>query len=364
MAKPLPLPPGATIGILGGGQLGRMLALAAARLGFKTHVYCPEAESPAFDVATAFTCAPYGDEAALARFAAAVDAVTYEFENVPDAAAALLEKAVPVAPSPSILAITQDRLTEKNFIAAQGVAVPDFANVESLDGLKTAIARLGCPAVLKTRRMGYDGKGQAKIMAPSEAAAAWEAVGQKPSILEAFVPFAAEVSVLVARGRDGRMACFDVPLNVHRNHILHTSTVPSGLQPATEAAARAIGEKLADAFGYVGLMAVELFVLRENGTERLMANEIAPRVHNSGHWTEAACSVSQFEQHVRALAGWPLAEPRRFADVEMTNLIGAEADEWQELATEPGASLHLYGKAQARPGRKMGHVNRLKRPLD
>jgi 5-(carboxyamino)imidazole ribonucleotide synthase len=351
-----PLAPGSTIGILGGGQLGRMLALAVAKLGLKSHVYCPEAGSPAFDVAAAFTCAAYEDAEALARFAASVDVVTYEFENVPGKTAAILGAAVPVAPSPSILAITQDRLTEKQFIEAQGIPVPGFANVENLNDLNAAIARLGTPCVLKTRTMGYDGKGQAKIMTPADAQAAWDAIGQKPAIAEAFVPFSAEVSVIVARGRDGQTAVFDVPLNEHRNHILHTSTVPSGLSEATEKAAREIGQKLAQSFDYVGVMAVELFVVGDS----LLVNEIAPRVHNSGHWTESACMSSQFEQHIRAVAGWPLASTARFADVQMTNLIGADAEGWAALAAEPGVALHLYGKAEARAGRKMGHVNRLK----
>jgi len=351
-----PLPPGSTIGILGGGQLGRMLALAAAKLGLKTHIYCPEAGSPAFDVAAEFTCASYEDAEALARFAAQVDVVTYEFENVPGKTAAILGAAVPVAPSPSILAITQDRLTEKQFIEAQGIPVPAFANVENLNDLNAAIARLGTPCVLKTRTMGYDGKGQAKIMNPGQAEAAWDAIGRKPAIAEAFVPFSAEVSVIAARGRDGQTAVFDIPLNEHRNHILHSSTVPSGLSDATEKAAREIGHKLAQSLDYVGVMAVELFVVGDN----LLVNEIAPRVHNSGHWTESACMSSQFEQHIRAVAGWPLAATTRFADVEMTNLIGADADAWASLATEPGTALHLYGKAEARAGRKMGHVNRLK----
>ena len=351
-----PLPPGSTIGILGGGQLGRMLALAAAKLGLKTHIYCPEVGSPAFDVAADFTCAAYEDAEALSRFAASVDVVTYEFENVPGQTAAILGAAVAVAPAASILAITQDRLTEKRFIEAQGIPVPAFANVESLDDLHAALARLGTPCVLKTRTMGYDGKGQAKIMSAAEAEAAWHAIGRKPAIAEAFVPFSAEVSVIVARGRDGQTAVFDIPLNEHRNHILHRSSVPSGLSEATEKAAREIGQKLAQSFDYVGVMAVELFVVGD----RLLVNEIAPRVHNSGHWTESACMSSQFEQHIRAVVGWPLAATERFADVEMTNLIGAELEDWAKLAAEPGAALHLYGKAEARQGRKMGHVNRLK----
>ena len=359
-----PLPPGSTIGILGGGQLGRMLALAAAKLGLKTHIYCPEAGSPAFEVAGTFTIAAYEDAEALARFAASVDVVTYEFENVPGETARLLSAAVAVAPAPSILAVSQDRLTEKQFIEAQGIPVPAFANVENLADLHAAVARFGTPCVLKTRTMGYDGKGQAKIMDAAGAEAAWDAIGRKPAIAEAFVPFAAEVSVIAARGRDGQTAVFDIPLNEHRNHILHSSTVPSGLAEATETAARAIGAKLAQSFDYVGVMAVELFLVRENGTETLLVNEIAPRVHNSGHWTESACMSSQFEQHIRAVAGWPLASTARFADVEMTNLIGSDADHWQALAAEPGAAVHLYGKAEGRPGRKMGHVNRLKTPVN
>ena len=362
MSAAFPLPPGSTIGILGGGQLGRMLALAAHKLGLKSHIYCPDPASPAFEVASHFTCAAYEDEAALKKFAQSVQVVSYEFENVPGPTAALLEASVSVSPAPSILTITQDRLSEKNFIAAQDIPVPAFVNVESLADLEAAIAQLSCPAVLKTRRFGYDGKGQAKIMKPADAAQAWASIGKQPAILEAFVPFVSEVSVILARGRDGAIAIFDIPLNIHKNHILYTSTVPSGLKPETEAQARAIGEKLAAKLGYVGVMAVELFLLRDSqGQESLMANEIAPRVHNSGHWTESACMVSQFEQHIRAIAGWPLGDPTRFANVEMMNLIGDEAYEWAKIAAEPNAAVHLYGKAEARPGRKMGHVNRLKR---
>ncbi len=356
------LAPGATIGILGGGQLGRMIALAAARLGLRTHVFCPDPESPAFDVAAAHTVAAYEDGPALRAFAATVDAVTYEFENVPLATAELLSAIVPVRPGLRSLAVSQDRLVEKRFLEGLGIAVAPFRPIDGAGDLAAAAAELGLPAVLKTRRLGYDGKGQAMLRPGFDPVAAFAAIGAAPAILEGFVPFALECSIVLARGLDGRTAAFDVAENHHEHHILRRTVVPAAMGAETAAAAADIGARVAEAIGHVGVLTVELFLVQDGTGERLVANEIAPRVHNSGHWTEDAAAVSQFEQHVRAVAGWPLAAPTRLAAVEMENLIGEEAERWRALAAEPGARLHLYGKREIRPGRKMGHVNRLGAP--
>jgi 5-(carboxyamino)imidazole ribonucleotide synthase len=353
------LRPGSTIGILGGGQLGRMLATAAAELGFRCHVYCPDGESPAFDVAAARTVAAYENEAALAAFAGSVDVVTYEFENVPAATADFLGRHVAVLPGPRALAVSQDRLSEKELMQSLGIPVAPFAKVDDLADLEAALASLGRPSILKTRRFGYDGKGQVAIRDGDDVAAAFAAIAGKPAVLEGFVTFTREVSALVVRGRNGETAVYDIVENVHRNHILFTSTVPARLSDETADAARAIAAKVAASLDYVGLLAVEMFVVEEAGTERLIVNEIAPRVHNSGHWTQDGCLVSQFENHIRAIAGWPLGSTARHSDAVMTNLIGAEADAWNALAAEPDTRLHLYGKAESRPGRKMGHVNRI-----
>jgi len=350
------LVPGATIGILGGGQLGRMLALAAARLGFKCHIFAPNPDSPAFDVVHRVTCADYGDTQALDRFAADADVVTYEFENVPAEAATFLAARVPVLPDQNVLATTQDRLAEKNFIAALGIGTARYVSVDAPGELADALARIGRPAVLKTRRFGYDGKGQATIQNGTSPETAWREVGGQPCILEAFVPFAREVSVIAARARDGAVECFDVTENEHRNHILKISRVPATLPEAAAREARRIAETIAQKFSYVGVLAVEMFELGDGG---LLVNEIAPRVHNSGHWTLDGASVSQFEQHIRAVAGWPLAKPLRHGRVEMINLIGSEVDDYRTWLTVPGAAVHLYGKAATRPGRKMGHVTRV-----
>jgi 5-(carboxyamino)imidazole ribonucleotide synthase len=359
-ASRLPLPPGSTIGILGCGQLGRMLAMAAARLGLKTHVLC-DTHGPAFDVATATTRASLDDVAALTAFARSVDVVTYEFENVRVETARILAGIVPVRPSPRALEVAQDRLVEKRFIAGLAIPVAPFEAVDALEGLASALDRLGAPAILKSRRLGYDGKGQASVAAASDAAAAWAAAGARPSVLERRVAFHCEVSALIVRSNDGKTACYDCPLNVHEGGILRRSVVPSALAEADLAEARTIAVRIADALGYVGVLAVEMFHLGADAPAgaRLMVNEIAPRVHNSGHWTIEACAVSQFENHIRAVAGWPLGSTERHSDAEMVNLIGEEADAWLRLAGEPGACLHLYGKPEARPGRKMGHVTRL-----
>jgi 5-(carboxyamino)imidazole ribonucleotide synthase len=362
-ARPtVPLPPGSTIGILGCGQLGRMLAMAAARLGLRTHVYC-DTSGPAFDVATAATRAAFDDEAALADFARAVDVVTYEFENVRVETARRLARSVPVRPSPVALEVAQDRLVEKEFVASLAIPVAPFAAVDGPDALRAALDAFAAPAILKARRLGYDGKGQASLDAGGDAAAAWAAIGGVPSVLERRVPFHCELSALIVRGLDGTTAGYDCPVNVHENGILRRSLVPSGLPEADLGEARAIATRIADALDYVGVLAVEMFHLgpAAPASARLMVNEIAPRVHNSGHWTIEACTVSQFENHMRAVAGWPLGSTERHSDAEMVNLIGDEAGDWPRLAAEPGACLHLYGKRQARPGRKMGHVTRLTR---
>jgi len=354
-----PLPPGSVVGVLGGGQLGRMLALAAARLGLKSHIYAPAGDNPAFAVAHAATEAAYDDRAALDRFAAAVDVVTYEFENVPVETALHLRRAVPVAPSPQVLAVTQNRIHEKSYVAGLGISVPGFAAIDTAADLAPALERLGRPAILKTRRFGYDGKGQARIDPHADSHAAFRAIGEQPAILEAFVPFERELSVIAARDWRGRFAAYDVPENEHAGGILRRSTVPARIDGTTADAARAMAQRIMEALGYVGVMGLELFAVREGGEVRLYVNEIAPRVHNSGHWTMDACLVSQFEQHIRAVAGWPLGSPARHADATMENLIGHDADRWRDIAAEPGAALHLYGKREVRDGRKMGHVNRL-----
>lgn len=354
------LKPGATIGILGGGQLARMLALAAAPLGLRCHVFSPEKDSCAFDVVHAGTCAPYEDEAALGRFAGAVDVITYEFENVPARTAAFLAQRKPVLPDPQVLETTQDRLVEKNFISTLKIATAPYAPVHSATQLTEAVKAVGLPAVLKTRQLGYDGKGQAKIAKGGDAIAAWRSVRNAPCILEGFVDFEREVSVVAARARDGKVECFEVTENEHRDHILKISRVPAKVTPAVAREAHQIATRIARAFDYVGVLAVEMFVVRKGSRRAVLVNEIAPRVHNSGHWTIDGATVSQFEQHVRAIAGWPLARPLRLGQrVEMVNLIGAEVDDAARWLTVPGTSVHLYGKGEPRTGRKMGHVTRV-----
>jgi 5-(carboxyamino)imidazole ribonucleotide synthase len=359
-ARPPVLQPGATIGILGGGQLGRMLALAAAQLGFHCHVYAAEdADSPAFDVVQTWICAPYEDRAQLAGFADGVDLITYEFENVPAETVDFLAARRAVLPGPAVLARTQDRLIEKSFIAELDIATAPFAAVSSPAELAAAVDAIGLPAVLKTRRLGYDGKGQAMIPGNGDPLRAWDTLGRAPAILEGFVPFEREISAVVARSRDGHLQSFDIAENEHRDHILKLSRVPAAIAPDVAAQAHGIAARIANAFDYVGVLAVEMFVVREGSDTSVLVNEIAPRVHNSGHWTLDGCSVSQFEQHIRAVAGWPLAAPIRWADVEMTNLIGAEVHDYARWLGVPGAAVHLYGKDEARPGRKMGHVTRV-----
>jgi 5-(carboxyamino)imidazole ribonucleotide synthase len=357
-AQRWPLGPDATIGILGGGQLGRMLVLAAARLGFRCHVFCPDSHSPAFDVVRSVTEADYLDMAALDRFAADVDVVTYEFENVPAETATFLSARKPVLPDPKVLATTQDRLTEKEFVKSLGIGTARFARVDSADGLIAAIANVGKPAVLKTRRFGYDGKGQIMIRDGGDPAM-FEELGGQAQILEAFVPFEREISVVAARGRDGAIESFDVIENEHEDHILKTSRLPANVSPAVAAEARRIAEKIAEAFDYVGVLAVEMFVVKDGASHAVLVNEIAPRVHNSGHWTIDGASVSQFEQHIRAVAGLPLGSPIRRGRIEMTNLLGDDVNDTPRWLATPGAAVHLYGKSAVRRGRKMGHVTRV-----
>ena len=357
------LKPGDTIGILGGGQLGRMLALAAARLGLRCNVYSPDPDSPAFDVVQRATCAEYADVAALELFASEVDVVTYEFENVPSATGLILAARRPVLPDPSVLEITQDRLNEKAFIQKFGIPTANYADVSSLAELREAVARLGLPAVLKTRRFGYDGKGQSIIRDARSLEAVWTELGTTSAILEQFIPFEREISVVAARSADGHVECFDVTENEHRDHILKISRAPARISDALAAEARDIATRLADAFDYVGVLAVEMFVVPDKGGPKLLVNEIAPRVHNSGHWTLDGASVSQFEQHIRAIAGWPLAPVHRHGEVIMTNLIGRDVDDYADWLTRPGATVHLYGKGAAREGRKMGHVTEVTPPV-
>ena len=348
------IPPGSTIGILGGGQLGRMLALAAANMGYRVHVLAPEAELPAGDVAAEVTRANYSDTAALDAFATAVDVVTYEFENVPVAAVARLAARVPVRPGVHALEVAQDRLAEKTFIARLGGRTAPYRAVASEAELNAALSQIGTPAVLKTRRMGYDGKGQARIASVSDARAAWAVVGGQPAIVEAHVVFAAEFSVILARGADGATVVYDVPHNLHDGGILDCSRIPAP-DVVTDQALTAIdlARLAANALDYTGVLTLEFFATA-NGP---VFNEMAPRVHNSGHWTIEGARVSQFENHIRAVCGLPLGPATLTAPaVRMTNLLGDAVHDWAALLADGAAHLHLYGKSEVKPGRKMGHV--------
>ncbi|HEY8698731.1 MAG TPA: 5-(carboxyamino)imidazole ribonucleotide synthase [Rhizomicrobium sp.] len=353
-----PVPPGGTIGILGGGQLGRMLSLAAARLGLKTHIYSDESDAPAFQVSDTHTCAAFDDRAAMKKFAGSCDTVTFEWENVPAEAIEAIAGAKPVFPNAATLAVTQDRLTEKTFLDSLGLQTAPFSGVASpSEGLDAFDQSGETRAILKTRRFGYDGKGQRKIGSGTELLEALESFKSAPCILEDFIDFAFEASVIAARGQEGAFAAYDPPQNEHGDHILRRSRVPSELTAPQVEEAKVIAKKIADALDYVGVLCVELFV---NKSGELLVNEIAPRVHNSGHWTLEACATSQFEQHIRAVAGWPLGDPARHSDAIMENIIGEEARDWQALIAR-GGSLHLYGKSEIRPGRKMGHITWLKK---
>jgi 5-(carboxyamino)imidazole ribonucleotide synthase len=350
------LAPGSTIGIVGGGQLGRMLAMAAARLGYRCHVYAPDEAPPAAEVAAAFTRGAWEDEAALAAFGRRIDVATYEFENIAAAPLAALAAEAPLHPPAAALAVAQDRLSEKNFIVHLGGSPAPFRAVDNRSGLDEALAALGVPAVLKTRRFGYDGKGQARILRPSEADQAWDAVRGAPSILEAFIPFDAEFSILLCRGEDGGIVTWPAPRNEHEGGVLRRSQVPADGLDAQVAEAEGLARRAADALDYVGVLALEFFATPEGP----LFNEMAPRVHNSGHWTVEGAVTSQFENHVRAICGLPLgATDLTGKRVEMENLIGGEAGGWAEILSDPAAHLHLYGKGEPRPGRKVGHVTRV-----
>ncbi|MEL6196488.1 MAG: 5-(carboxyamino)imidazole ribonucleotide synthase [Pseudomonadota bacterium] len=354
-----PLPPGSTIGILGGGQLARMLAIAAARLGLRAHVFDPSPTCPAAEVAATLTVAPFDDEAALAAFAEAVDVVTFEFENVPAATAAVLATRCAMRPNARAFEIAQDRVREKTFLSETGIAVAPWAAMTSPAEAAPALTATGAPAILKTARLGYDGKGQQRLGPEADAqtlAEAFAALGRVPCVLEALIPFSAELSVIVARGADGTVAAFDPGRNEHEHGILRRTTVPAGLPAAVLQDAVLTAGRIVTALDYVGVMGVEFFLAPGR---KLIVNEIAPRVHNTGHWTIEACASDQFSQQIRAVAGWPLGDARRHADAVMENLLGDEAAAWQRLAADSSAALHLYGKAEARPGRKMGHVTRL-----
>ena len=351
------LPLGATIGILGGGQLGRMLSVAAARLGYRSHIFEPSANPPAADVAHALTTASYDDAAALTAFAETVDVITYEFENIPTAALDLLEALRPIRPNRRALAIAQDRILEKDFLTGLGLTCAPYRAVNTAAEMAAAVAEIGTPSILKTTRLGYDGKGQARLTSPEDTEAAFASMNGAPSVLEGFIDFSHEVSVIAARGLDQSVACYDPGENVHRSGILHTTTLPARLTPAQRSDAILLAARILNALDYVGVMGVEIFVTAKG----LIVNEIAPRVHNSGHWTQNGCAVDQFEQHIRAIAGLPLGDGASHSDVVMENLIGDDIDRLPQILRENDAALHLYGKAEARPGRKMGHVNRVRK---
>jgi 5-(carboxyamino)imidazole ribonucleotide synthase len=356
----LRLAPGAVIGVLGGGQLGRMTALAAARLGYRCHVFAPEPDAPAAQVTNLATIARYDDASALARFARTVDVITIEFENLPLEPLAELARATPMRPAPEVLAICQDRVQEKAFLA--GIGVPTARNwpVRDADELARALGEHGGRGVLKSARFGSDGKGQLPVEPGADAAATWAGLGAEAGVLEARVDFAAEISVITARAADGARVSYPPVENQHRQHILTRTIAPAPIAPELAAEAIVLAERIAAALGVIGLLAVEMFVTRDG---RLLVNELAPRPHNSGHWTVDACAVSQFEQLVRAVCGLPLGAPEPFAEAVMDNLLGAAIDSWPELFADPGARVHLYGKREIRPGRKLGHVTRLTRLL-
>lgn len=346
------LPLGSTIGILGGGQLGRMLSVAAGRLGYKTHIFEP-GTAPAGDLSAQITQADYADLDAMRAFAQSVDAITFEFENVPASALDEINAICPIRPGRNALAVSQDRLDEKTFLNGLGLRTAPFATVETVQDLIDAVARIGTPAILKTRRLGYDGKGQVRVNADTDLNAAFAELNGAPAILEGFVPFLSEVSIIAARSIDGQVACYDPGENVHSDGILRTTTVPATLPARRRTDAVLLAANILNALDYVGVLGVELFVT----VDALIVNEIAPRVHNSGHWTQNGSVVDQFEQHIRAICGLPLGDGSRYADVVMQNLIGDDMDALADLIAQPNTAVHLYGKSQTRPSRKMGHVN-------
>ena len=351
---------GATIGILGGGQLGRMLSVAASRLGFKTCIFEPGGDCPASHVANYHFQASYDDADALEKFAKSVDVITYEFENIPTSALDILEGFCQIHPNRETLRVSQDRLTEKEFLNNLGLKTAPYQAVDTLDDINDATTRIGVPAILKTRRFGYDGKGQARIKSTDDMASAFDDMAGAPAILEGFVNFTHEVSVIGARGMNGEVSCYDPGENVHRDGILHSTTLPANLTAHQRMDAVLLTGQILRALDYVGVMGVELFVTPSG----LIVNEIAPRVHNSGHWTQNGCAIDQFEQHIRAVAGWPLGDGTRHSDVVMENLIGHDMDRLPELMADANVSLHLYGKADVKAGRKMGHFNRVVKPTE
>lgn len=353
-----PLEQGAVIGILGGGQLGRMLSVAASRLGFKTCIFEPGGDCPASHVANYHFQASYDDADALRRFAESVDVVTYEFENIPTSALDIIEEIRPIHPNREALRISQDRITEKDFLSGLGLGVAPYAAVDDTASMEAAVQSIGAPSILKTRRFGYDGKGQARLQSADDAAAALADMAGAPAVLEGFINFTAEMSVIAARSPSGDVACFDPGENVHESGILRTTTVPARVPAALRMDAVLIAGRILNALDYVGVMGVELFVTPKG----LVINEIAPRVHNSGHWTQNGCVVDQFEQHIRAIAGWPLGDGQRHSDVVMENLIGDDMDRVADLSRTADCGLHLYGKSEVKAGRKMGHVNRITGP--
>ena len=348
--------PGATIGILGGGQLGRMMAIAAASLGYRSHIYSPDVDDPAKQVSACCTTAAYEDEAALTRFAAVVDVITFEFENVPAETAEFLARLRPLRPDPAVLRITQDRLREKDFLRSIEVATTAYREVGGPAALARALRDLGLPAILKSVRFGYDGKGQVKVTSDAAVEGLWAEMGGPAGILERFVDFACEISVIVARSASGAWATYVPVENQHAHHILDTTIAPARIDPEVAMRAEAIARHIAEKLELIGVLAVEMFVTPDN---QLLVNELAPRPHNSGHWTIDACATSQFEQLVRAICGLPLGSTERHADAVMKNLIGDEIETWRQAITDPTARLHLYGKRDTLPGRKMGHVTRL-----
>lgn len=350
------LKPGSRIGILGGGQLGKMLAVAASRLGFTSHIFAPNENSPASQVAFKTLTASYEDQRALIKFANSVDIITYEFENIPTSALDILEKIVPIRPGREALRVSQDRIIEKDFLSGIGLKTAPYQIVDGFNSVQSASEMIGFPAILKTTRLGYDGKGQVRLSKNSDIEKEYTKLKDNVLIYEGFIDFEFEVSVIAARNLSGQVACYDPGQNVHLNGILHTTTVPSQLTSRQTVDAVLIASKILESLNYVGVLGVELFCTKAG----LIVNEIAPRVHNSGHWTQNGCSIDQFEQHIRAIAGWPLGDGRRQTNVVMQNLIGDEVNHVPELAKDENISLHLYGKTEIKPGRKMGHFNLVK----
>ena len=354
-----PIAPHSVLGILGGGQLGRLISLAAAPLGIRTIVLCPDPHAPAFDVCSDSIVAPYTDMSALDALASRCDVVTYEFENVPVAAVDRLIKHIPVRPGRRALAVTQERLEEKTFLQDADIPVAPFAAIDTKSEVDPAIAAVGLPAVIKTRRFGYDGKGQRIVKSREEAIAAFESLGQVPCIAEGFIQFTRELSIIAARTPDGECTTWDLSENIHENHILRRSRTPVPDADEQTKQAKSLAPKILEALDYIGVMGIELF----DTPAGLLVNELAPRVHNSGHWTHDACITGQFEQHVRAVCGWPLGDTRRHSNAAMTNLLGDEVEAWEGLASSSSTKIHLYGKRESRPGRKMGHITRLSEPV-